>query len=97
MANVPVPENMPHGFNYGCDKVRFLAPVHSGKWVRVHGDILDDRWKEENHCVFKGGMTVEIEGEEKPALYAEWINYVYGKSVQKQACLGLEGCTTKVV
>ncbi len=42
---------------------------------RVHGDVLDVRWKEENHCVFKVGMTVEIEGEEKPALYAEWINY----------------------
>ena len=57
---------------------------------RVHGDVLDVRWKEENHCMFKVGMTVEIEGEEKPALYAEWINYLYGKPVQNPAGLGLE-------
>ena len=30
-------------------------------------------------------MTVEIEGEEKPALYAGWINYLYGKPVQNPA------------
>ena len=75
MENFIVPENMVHGLNYGFDKVRFLAPVHSGKRVRVHGDVLDVNWKQENHCVFKTGVTVEIEGEEKPALYAEWILY----------------------
>jgi acyl dehydratase len=75
MKNFPVPENMPHGLNYGFDKVRFLAPVHSGKRVRIHGEVLDVNWKQENHCVFKTGVTVEIEGEAKPALYAEWILY----------------------
>jgi acyl dehydratase len=75
MKNFPAPEHMTHGLNYGFDKVRFLAPVRSGKRVRVHGDVLDVRWKQENHCVFKVGVTVEIEGEENPALYAEWINY----------------------
>jgi acyl dehydratase len=75
MKNFPVPENMPHGLNYGFDKVRFLAPVRSGKRVRIHGEVLDVNWKQENHCVFKTGVTVEIEGEEKPALYAEWILY----------------------
>ena len=75
MKNFPVPENMPHGLNYGFDKVRFLAPVHSGKRVRLHGEVMDVQWKDEDNCKFKTAVTVEIEGEEKPALYAEWILY----------------------
>jgi hypothetical protein len=51
--------------------------------LRIHGEIREYvlcspytlKWKQENHCTFKVGVTVEIEGEEKPALYAEWINY----------------------
>lgn len=75
MKNFPAPEHMTHGLNYGFDKVRFLNKVYAGKRVRVHGEALDVTWKQENHCTFKVGVTVEIEGEEKPALYAEWINY----------------------
>ena len=43
--------------------------------VHVHGEVMDVQWKDENNCKFKTAVTVEIEGEEKPALYAEWINY----------------------
>ena len=75
MANFPVPENMPHGFNYGYDKIRFLAPVHTGKRVRIHGEVKDVIWKDEHNCKFITALTVEIEGEEKPALYCEWILY----------------------
>ena len=75
MANFPVPKNMPHGFNYGYDKIRFLAPVHTGKRVRIHGEVKDVQWKDEHDCKFITALTVEIEGEEKPALYAEWILY----------------------
>ena len=74
MKNFPVPENMPHGLNYGFDKVRFLAPVRSGKRVRLHAEVLDIERKDENRFVFKIGVTVEIEGEETPALIAEWMN-----------------------
>jgi hypothetical protein len=41
----------------------------------MHGEVLDDNWKDEHNCKFKVGVTVENEGEEKPALYAEWILY----------------------
>ena len=53
----------------------FLAPVRTGKRVRMQGEVLDVAWKDEHNCKFKVGVTVEIEGEEKPALYAEWILY----------------------
>ncbi len=75
MKNFPQPEGMTHGLNYGFDKVRFLGIVHSGKRVRVHGEVLDVVWKDEHNCKFKTAVTVETEGEEKPALYAEWILY----------------------
>ena len=74
MENFIVPENMLHGLNYGFDKVRFLAPVRAGKRVRLHAEVLDIERKDENRFVFKIGVTVEIEGEETPALIAEWMN-----------------------
>ena len=61
------------GINYGFDKVRFLAPVRSGKRVRALVEILDITAKEENRFLVKQGITVEIEGEETPALVAEWL------------------------
>ena len=74
MENFIAPENMVHGLNYGFDKVRFLAPVRAGKRVRLHAEVLDIDRKDENRFVFKIGVTVEIEGEETPALIAEWMN-----------------------
>jgi len=74
MENFITPENMLHGLNYGFDKVRFLAPVRSGKRVRLHAEVLDIQCKDENRFVFKIGVTVEIEGEKTPALIAEWMN-----------------------
>ncbi len=74
MEDFVVPENMLHGLNYGFDKVRFLAPVRSGKRVRLHSEVLDIERKDEKRFVFKIAVTVEIEGEETPALVAEWMN-----------------------
>ena len=74
MEDFIVPENMVHGLNYGFDKVRFLAPVRSGKRVRLHSEVLDIERKDENRFVFKIAVTVEIEGEETPALIAQWMN-----------------------
>lgn len=59
--------------NYGFDKLRFLAPVKSGKRVRGHFKLLDLTEKRPGQWQQKVEATVEIEGEEKPALIAEWI------------------------
>jgi acyl dehydratase len=69
-----VPENMVMGMNYGFDKVRFLAPVRAGKRVRMHNEIISVDRKDENRFLVKMGVSVEIEGEETPALVAEWLN-----------------------
>lgn len=70
------PQNTLMGINYGFDKVRFLAPVRAGKRVRVHTEILDVTQKDDNRFLTKQGVTVEIEGEETPALVAEWLSMV---------------------
>ncbi len=70
------PENVVMGVNYGFDKVRFLAPVRAGKRVRAVTEILDITEKDGNRFLIKQGITVEIEGEEIPALIAEWLTMV---------------------
>jgi acyl dehydratase len=69
-----VPENLVMGLNYGFDKVRFLAPVRVGKRVRGHVEILSVDQKDDNRFLIKQGISVEIEGEDTPALVAEWLN-----------------------
>ena len=72
-----VPEGIKMGVNYGFDKVRFLAPVRSGK--RVRGRFRLDRFEEKRpgQWQFVHEVTVEIEGEDKPALIAEWIGMLF--------------------
>jgi len=73
-GNGIVPEGAVMGLNYGFDKVRFLSPVRAGKRVRAHFEILDIQPKDGNRFLLKQGVSIEIEGEENPALVAEWLN-----------------------
>ncbi len=68
-----VPENVMMGINYGSDKVRFLTPVRAGKRVRSHSELLDVQQKDDNRFLFKTMVTIEIEGEDNPALIAETL------------------------
>ncbi len=61
------------GINYGFDKIRFLAPVRVGKNVRGRIRLLSAEEPKPNQFRLKYEVTVEIEGEEKPALIAEWL------------------------
>ncbi|MEM7361167.1 MAG: MaoC family dehydratase [Pseudomonadota bacterium] len=72
-----LPEGLAMGMNYGFDKVRFLAPVKSGKRIRCHSEITDIEQKDEKRFLVKQAITVEIEGEDKPALAAEWLNMLF--------------------
>lgn len=75
-GNGVVPENMVMGLNYGFDKVRFLAPVPSGKRVRCHAAVTKVDRKEENRFLITQSISIEIEGEETPALVADWLTMV---------------------
>ena len=65
------PEGVAMAINYGSDKVRFVQPVRVGSRVRAHAKLLEIGEKAPGQLLVKTGMTIEIEGEEKPALVAE--------------------------
>jgi acyl dehydratase len=59
--------------NYGFDKVRFLQPVKVGARVRAKARLLDVQEKKMGQYLLRQEMAIEIEGEDKPALIAEWL------------------------
>jgi acyl dehydratase len=74
---MPKPEGTKMAANYGYNKVRFVAPVRSGKRIRAHFKLLDYSEPKPNRWQQITEVTVEIEGEEKPALTAEWIGHTF--------------------
>jgi acyl dehydratase len=72
--NAIVPENMVMGINYGSDKVRYLMPVRVGKRIRSKQTVLEVSEKNPGQWLIKNAVTVEIEGEETPALVAEILS-----------------------
>lgn len=76
-TDTPAIEGVKMGVNYGGNKVRFMQPVRSGKRVRGRFKLL--KFTERKPGVWEQVQeyTLEIEGEEKPALVAEWIALVY--------------------
>jgi acyl dehydratase len=69
-----VPENLVMGINYGSDKVRYLMPVRVGKRIRSKQKVLEVNEKSPGQWLMKTAVTVEIEGEETPALVAEILS-----------------------
>ena len=65
-----IPEGVAAAFNYGLDKVRFLAPVKAGARVRLRVVLMEVEEKG-GGLVMKTNNTLEIEGSDKPALIAE--------------------------
>jgi acyl dehydratase len=68
-----VPDGTVMGINYGLNKLRFISPVRVGKRVRVAATISDITAKGPGRYLFTYDVTVEIEGEDKPALVVEWL------------------------
>ena len=75
--SVPQPperlEGIVMGVNYGFEKVRFVNPVKVGSKVRASAVLTSVDAKDANTLQFTKTYTVEIEGESKPALVADWI------------------------
>jgi acyl dehydratase len=72
-----IPEGAKMGVNYGLDRVRFLAPVKSGKRVRGHFTLDSVDEKAAGQWLMRHIVTIEIEGEEKPALTATWLGLIF--------------------
>jgi acyl dehydratase len=71
------PEGMKMAVNYGFERVRFIAPVRSGRRVRGRFVLTAAEEKRPGQWQFVHEVTVEIEGEEKPALSAAWIGRIF--------------------
>lgn len=61
------------GVNYGFDKVRFVNPVKVGSRIRASAVLAGVDLKDANNLQVVRTFTVEIEGESKPALVADWV------------------------
>ena len=77
MSSVPRPperlEGVVMGINYGFEKVRFVNPVKVGSKIRASSVLTSVDQKDPNTLQVTRTVTVEIEGEGKPALVADWV------------------------
>jgi acyl dehydratase len=67
-------ENTRITINYGLDKVRFLNPVRVGARIRAKFVLLSIEEKNPGQFLLKNQATVEIEGQDKPAMIAESLS-----------------------
>ncbi|TCD06536.1 MaoC family dehydratase [Erythrobacteraceae bacterium CFH 75059] len=76
-SDLPRPEGVRMGLNYGGNKTRFINPVRAGKRIRGHWKLLEMTEKRPGQWQQTVEITIEIEGEDKPALVCEWITQLF--------------------
>ena len=74
---MPAIDGAKMGVNYGMNKLRFMAPVKSGSRIRGRFSLAALDQRTDGGWQSTVAVTVEIEGETKPALVAEWLTLVY--------------------
>ena len=72
-----VPDTLKMAVNYGFERVRFIAPVRSGKRIRGRFVLDSVGEKAPGQWLMRHNVTVEIEGEDKPALTAQWLGLLF--------------------
>ncbi|WP_439815856.1 MaoC family dehydratase [Zavarzinia sp. CC-PAN008] len=65
------------GVNYGYNRVRFMAPVKVNKRIRGKFTVKSIAESEGGKVQIAHECAIEIEGEDKPALLAEWVTMVW--------------------
>jgi acyl dehydratase len=73
---MPAIEGTAMGVNYGFDRLRFMSPVKSGKRVRGRFRLVKAELRRPKELQSVTHVSVEIEGEAKPALVADWLGLV---------------------
>lgn len=76
-VDAPHIEGIKMAVNYGGNKVRFITPVRTGKRIRGHFKTLELTEKRPGQWQQTIELTVEIEGETKPAMIAEWMTLYF--------------------
>jgi len=74
---MPIIKGTTMGVNYGFDKLRFISPVRADSRVRGRFVLAEAKLRKPTELQSRTNVTVEIEGEDKPALVADWIGLIY--------------------
>ena len=72
-STLPRIEGTSRSVNYGFDRIRFISPVPSGSRIRGHFELESVEEKTPGELTLYHDVTVEVEGQDKPALAARWI------------------------
>lgn len=73
LAASPFPPGALFGINYGLDRVRFPSPVPIGAQIRLRFDLVNVEPRSNGRYLVKTENVIEIAGQHKPALVAEWL------------------------
>lgn len=76
-SDMPRIDGIKMAVNYGGNKTRFIAPVRSGKRIRAHWKLLEMVEKRPGQWQQTTEITMEIEGEDKPAFICEWMTLYF--------------------
>lgn len=82
LANLFLPELVAYeglkmGVNYGCEKVRFPSPVLVDAFVRGSGEVVAASVLGEDGVQVTVRITVQVQGQDKPACVVETISRLY--------------------
>lgn len=82
LANLFLPQllevqNTSMGVNYGCDKIRFPSPVPVGSKIRGTGTVTSVEETKDGGFQVKVTITIQIEGNDRPACIIETISRFY--------------------
>jgi acyl dehydratase len=82
LANLFLPQLVSYdrlklGVNYGCDKVRFPAPVKVGSRVRGRGQVIAADVIKGDGVQVTVRISLEIEGQDKPGCVVDTISRLY--------------------
>ena len=72
----PEVKNVAMMLNYGCDNVRFLAPVRVGAKIRARAKITEVSERSPGRFLLTTHVSIDIEGQDKPALVGEMLGMV---------------------
>lgn len=82
LANLFLPqlvayEGLTMGVNYGCDKVRFPAPVRVDSWIRGSGEVVAATPIGEDGAQVTIRITVQVKDQDKPGCVVETISRLF--------------------
>jgi len=67
------PVDVAYALNYGLDRVRWIHPVKVGSRIRMRCTLAELSERDDGRLLIRTSNLIEIEGEPRPALSAEWL------------------------